>query len=125
MLSDPTVTAAVTPLVYTGKDIYPFNAFTLHCTASKPSNVIPSLQLSWYHNGIQLDNSIQGVSILEEEVNNGVEKTGSLSVTSAQTQDSGSYMCRAAISIPESKEVTAEQASTILITGKYYSRTSV
>lgn len=114
---DPTVTAAVTPMVYIGKDIYPFNTFTLQCTASKPANVIPSLQVSWYHSDSRLDNSIQGIDIVEEEANNGVEKTSSLSVNSAQTQNSGSYICSVEVSIPESNEVTSEQTATITITG--------
>ena len=119
VISDPTLSATVTPLMFSGKDIDPFNTFTLHCTASKPSNIIPSLQVSWYHNDLQLDNSIQGVDISEEEVNNGVEKTSGLTVSSARVLNSGAYKCRVAISIPESDEVAADQTAIVNITGMF------
>ena len=106
--------------MFAGKDIDPFNTFTLHCTASKPSNIIPSLQVSWYHNDLQLDNSVQGVDISEEEVNNGVEKTSALTVSSARALNSGAYKCRVAISIPESDEVAADQTAIVSITGTTY-----
>lgn len=107
----------MTPKVFSGKDIDPFNTFALQCTASKPSNIVPSLQVSWYHNNLQLDNSIQGVDISEEEVNGGAEKTSALTVTSARVLNSGAYKCRVAISIPESDEVAAEQTAIVNITG--------
>lgn len=103
--------------MYSGKDISPFNTFTLQCTASKPVSIIPSLQLSWYHNDMQLDNSIQGINISEEDVNNDMGKTSSLTVNFAQVPNSGSYKCSVAISVPESYEVIADQTATVEITG--------
>lgn len=116
--TDPILTATVTPTVYSGKDIYPFNMFSLSCTATKPSNVILPIQLSWYRNGIQLDGSVPGITIQEEEVNDGMEKFSSLNVTSALTSNSGLYTCNAAVSIPESDTVTTNQTATVTIAGK-------
>ena len=103
--------------MYSGKDIHPFNSFSLSCIAVKPSRVIPSLQLSWYHNGMQLDNSISGIDITEEDMNNGMEKSSVLNVTSATVQRTGSYMCSLMLSIPESSILTTNQTATVTIAG--------
>ena len=110
----------VTPTVYSGKDIHPFNTFNLNCTATKPDNIIPSLQLSWYHDGVQLDDSISSVTIREENVNSGMAKSNVLSVTSAGVLNSGLYTCSAEVSIPESSTVMMNQTATVTITGDNY-----
>lgn len=107
----------VTPMEYSGKDIYPFDTFSLSCTSTKPVNIVPSLQLSWYHNGVQLDHSVSGISIQEEEMNGGMEKSSELTVTSARTLSSGFYTCSVVVSIPESNAVMNDQTATITISG--------
>lgn len=126
-IPDPTLTASVTPTIYSGKDIYPFNSFTLQCTASKPSNIIPSLQLSWHHHGTQLDNSISNTNniIFEEEVNDGMGKRSHLSINNARVLNSGSYICMVTVSVPESDDVTTQQAATVTITGIYTTEPSL
>ena len=102
---------------YTGLDVVPFNTFTLTCTAIKPSSIVPALDLSWYHNEIQLDNSIAGISILEEEAGSGAERSSILTVNSATTASSGVYTCIASVSVPESNTVTSNQSATVTIRG--------
>jgi hypothetical protein len=111
------LTVALTPTAFSGKDIPPFNTFGLSCTAMKPSAVVPPLQLNWYHHGVQLDSSVSGVNILEEEVSNGTEKSSVLNITSARVFSSGLYTCSVAVSIPESNTVTTNQSATITISG--------
>lgn len=82
----------------------------------KPSNVILPLLLSWHHNGVQLDSSILGITISEEEVDNTV-KSSVLHVTFARVLNSGSYTCSASVSIPESRVITTNAITTVEITG--------
>ena len=117
--TDPVLNATVTPSFYSGKDISPFNTFSLNCTAAKPSNVIPPLQLSWYRDEVQVDDSISGITVIEDEISGGAEKYSVLTVTSARTFHSGLYTCSATVSIPDSNAVIANQTAIITITGKY------
>ena len=114
---DPTLTVMVTPMQYTGKDIDPFNTFSLSCLGTKPDSVVPSLQLSWYHDGEELDGSISGITIQEEEMNGGMEKTSELTITSARVLNSGMYTCSVMVSIPESSDIMINQTATVTITG--------
>ena len=110
------VTLMVTPTEYSGKDIHPFNTFSLECSATKPSQVIPPIQLSWYHDGAELDGSVSGVGILEE-ARSVDERSSTLSITPARVANSGVYTCGVEISIPESSAVSANQTATVTITG--------
>ncbi len=110
----------IVPATYTGKDIYPFNTFSLRCTAMKPSGIIPALQLSWYHGDMQLDDSLPHITISEEETNEGMEKSSVLNITSARVLSSGSYTCSATVSIPESTAALTNRTATVLITGIIY-----
>ena len=107
----------MTPSVYSGIDVAPSNTFTLTCTASKPSSISPSIELFWYHNEELLDSSHPEISIHEQEMMGGVEKSSVLTITSASSIDSGDYMCVAVIDIPESNRVTSNQSATITIQG--------
>ena len=103
---------------YSGLDVDPFNTFTLMCTATKPSSIVPALDLSWYHNEMQLDNSIAGISILEDEARGGAERSSTVTVNSATTASSGVYTCIASVSVPESNTVTSNQSVTVTIRGQ-------
>ena len=105
------------PSSYSGLDVDPFNTFSLLCSAMKPSSVTPSLDVSWYHSGMQLDSTIVGISITEEEGSGGAEISNTLTVTSARTVNSGEYLCVASISIPDSNTVTSNQSATVDIRG--------
>lgn len=102
---------------YSGRDFPPLNTFSLSCIAAKPNRIVPSLQLNWYHNGVQMDDSISGVSIQVEEVNGGLEKTSELTVTSASMLSSGVYTCSAVVSVPDSTAVMYNQTATVTIIG--------
>ena len=118
-VTDPLITTTVSPLLYSGLDVDPFNTFTLVCMARKPGSILPALDLSWYHNEMQLDNSIAGISISVEEVSRGAEKSSTLTVNSATTVSSGVYTCIASVSVPESNTVMSNQSATVTIRGQY------
>ena len=111
------MSTTVTPSVYSGIDVAPSNAFTLTCNANKPNSVSPSIELIWYHDNVLVDSSRSGISIHEQEVMGGVEKSSVLTITSASTTDSGDYTCVAVIDIPESDRVTSNQSATVTIQG--------
>ena len=117
---EPVLNVTIVPSSYSGVDVDPFNTFTLLCTARKPTTITPSLDLSWYHNEVQLDNSVAGVSITEEESSSGAQKSSMLTVTSANAVNSGVYMCSASVSIPESNTVTSNQSSCVTIRGYHF-----
>ena len=117
--TDPTLNVTVMPLSISSVDAEPYNTFTLTCMATKPSSVIPTLDLSWYHNEMQLDNSIVGTSITEDETGGGAEKLTTLTVTSASSISSGLYSCVATVSVPESSTVTSNQTAVVTIRGIY------
>ena len=119
LVTDPILNVTVTPSSYSGLDVDPFNTFTLMCIATKPSSITPALDISWYHNEMQLDNSIPGISILEEEFSGGAERSSTLIVTSARTISSGVYACIASVSVPESNTVTGDQNVTVTIRGMF------
>lgn len=106
--------ASVTPTVYRGKDIDPFNSFSLSCNAQKPDGIIPSLQFNWLHDGVRLDDSISTFAIYEDSM----DMSSILNVTSAQTVNSGQYTCNVVLNIPESSAVMVSQSATVTITGK-------
>lgn len=105
--------------MYSGIDVAPSNTFTLMCNASKPSSVSPSIELNWYHDNVPLDSSRSGTFIREVETIGGVQKSSILTITSADTVDSGDYMCVAVIDIPESNRVTNNQSASVTIQGSY------
>ena len=116
--TDPVLTAMVTPTAYTGKDIEPFNSFTLSCTGTKPSGVLPPLQLSWYRDGMQLDTTVSTVTVTEDSSSD-MERSSVLNVTSAAVLDSGEYTCSVAVTIPESDTIVVNQSAAITISGMY------
>lgn len=106
------------PSSYTGADIAPYNTFGITCNATKPVEVTPALELAWYHNGTQLDNSFAGVLISEIERN--AEVSSELSIVGASAVASGSYVCSVIIAVPESNMVQETQESVVTIRGKLY-----
>lgn len=114
--ADPNLSASVTPPEFTGKDFHPFNAFTLRCTASKPSGVIPALEVNWFRDEMTLDNSVSGVRIREEA--RGTEATSTITVTLARVVDSGFYTCNVVVNIPESQPLSINQTANVTINGK-------
>ena len=87
----------------------PYDNFTLMCTASKPSLVIPTLEVIWLHNGTVC----QGVVTTNNDI-----MTNTLSVGNSKISDSGSYICQAILVIPDSNNITTSETSTVTIKRK-------
>ena len=115
--ADPVVMVSITPSIFSGRDIEPFNTFSLTCTSTKPVTVIPPLQLSWSHDGERLDNSVMGVMIRQETINS-TDISSTITLSSARVVDSGMYTCDASISIPDSDTVSTNETANVIISGK-------
>ena len=94
-------------------DSEPHNNFTLVCTAKKPIEVNPELQLTWMHNGTQQFGSVSSIS-------EGHIKTNTLLVNTTTLDDHGTYTCTARIIIPSSPEVSRTGTSEIIVRGWCY-----
>ena len=89
----------------------PYDKFTLVCTASKPSQVIPSLEVIWLHNGT----IHQGVVTTQ---NDDTFVTNTLSFPTSFANDSGTYTCIAKLTILESPDISLTENSTITLRRK-------
>lgn len=116
LLIDPVILTTISPQSFNGKDIKPFNSFSLICKASKPARVVPLLQITWFRNDIPLDTSDFQV-IIGEELNM-TEVFSTISTNSARTRDSGSYTCAASVLISDSSILLKNTTANIVISGK-------
>ena len=102
--SDPTLTEVAEGLenfegVETGcihSDL--FDNVTLICNVSKPEEVIPSLTVTWLHDGTVRPGVIQVLT-------GGATVTHTLRFDSSVADDSGNYTCVAELVIPESTTI--------------------
>jgi len=117
---DPEVMVTVDPDSFYGKDIEPFNAFSLVCTATKPAVVVPQIQLSWSRDGVPLDNSVAGLSVTQETINASVVSS-TLSLDPARVVDSAMYTCDASINVPDSDTISANNTANVVISGNHLS----
>ena len=85
-------------------DSYPYDNFTLVCTASKPALVIPALKVMWLHNGTER----QGVITIKYDH---AFVTNTLSFPTSFANDSGTYTCIAKLTIPESPGISLTENS--------------
>ena len=92
-------------------DSDPYDNFTLICTATKQTIVIPNLVIAWTHNGtIETGTvTITGENTMTTTV------TNTLSFNTSRSSDSGTYRCTASIIIPDSTDITTSQESTVTI----------
>ncbi|XP_019853121.1 PREDICTED: adhesion G-protein coupled receptor G6-like [Amphimedon queenslandica] len=91
-------------------DSDPYDNFTLTCTATKPTIVIPNLVIAWTHNG-----TIETGSVTTTGGNMTTTVTNILSFTTSTASDSGTYRCTASITIPNSPDITTSEESTVTI----------
>ena len=89
----------------------PYDSFTLVCTASKPSLVIPVLEVTWKHNGTVR----QGVVTTD---NDDTFVTNTLILPTSFANDSGTYSCIAKLTIPESPDISLTENSTAILRRK-------
>ena len=68
---------------------------------------------------MQLDNSILSLAIVDLEEANGAERSSTLSISSANSMDSGDYICVVVVTIPDSYNLEERQTSTVTIRGTY------
>ena len=92
-------------------DSDPYDNFTLVCTASKPAQVIPMLEVIWLHNGTVY----QGVITT---LNDDTYVMNTLSFPTSIVNDSGTYTCIAKVTIPESPDISLTENSTITLRRK-------
>ena len=90
----------VVGLETTCEDSFDYDTFNLTCTASKPTAVLPELELFWQHNGtLHTVNSV----ITNSTVGDTFYITNILVFPTSSVTNSGLYKCTAYIIIPESK----------------------
>uniref|UniRef100_A0A1X7V2B3 Protein-tyrosine-phosphatase n=1 Tax=Amphimedon queenslandica TaxID=400682 RepID=A0A1X7V2B3_AMPQE len=73
-------------------DSDPYDNFTLTCTATKPTIVIPNLVIAWIHNG-----TIETGTVTTTGGNMTTTVTNTLSYNTSRPSDSGTYKCTASI----------------------------
>ena len=95
-------------------DSDPYDNFTLTCTATKQTIVIPNLVIAWTHDG-----TIETGTVTTTGENMTATVTNTLSFDSVTASDSGTYRCTAIITIPESTDITTSEESTVTIRRKY------
>uniref|UniRef100_A0A1X7T273 Uncharacterized protein n=1 Tax=Amphimedon queenslandica TaxID=400682 RepID=A0A1X7T273_AMPQE len=91
-------------------DSDPYDNFTLTCTATKPTIVIPDLVIAWTHNSAMETGT---VTTTEESMTTTV--TNTLNFTNSTASDSGTYTCTASITIPDSTDITTSEESTVTV----------
>ncbi|XP_019851145.1 PREDICTED: neogenin-like [Amphimedon queenslandica] len=95
-------------------DSDPYDNFTLTCTATKPTIVIPNLVIAWTHNG-----TIESGTVTTTGGNMTTTVTNTLSFDSSTASDSGTYRCTASITVPDSTDiVTTSEGITVTITSQ-------
>uniref|UniRef100_A0A1X7UYM6 Soluble interferon alpha/beta receptor OPG204 n=1 Tax=Amphimedon queenslandica TaxID=400682 RepID=A0A1X7UYM6_AMPQE len=73
-------------------DSYPYDNFTLTCTVTKQTIVIPNLVIAWTHNG-----TIETGTVTTTKNTTTTTVTNTLSFSSSTASDSGTYRCTASI----------------------------
>ncbi|XP_019853966.1 PREDICTED: neural cell adhesion molecule L1-like [Amphimedon queenslandica] len=94
-------------------DSNPYDNFTLTCTATKPTIVIPNLVVAWTHNGTIVTGAVTTTHMVENTTTTTV--TNALSFSNSRSSDSGTYRCTASIAIPDSTNITTNEESTVTI----------
>ena len=94
-------------------DSDPYDNFTLTCTATKPTIVIPNLVITWTHNG-----TIETGTVTTTGGNMTTTVTNTLSFTTGRPSNSGTYRCTASITIPDSTDITTSEERAVTIRRK-------
>ena len=92
-------------------DSDPYDNFTLVCTASKPAQTIPTLEVIWLHNGTVC----QGIITTQYD---NTYATNTLSFPTSFVNDTGTYTYMAKLTIPESPDISLTKNITITLRHK-------
>ncbi|XP_011407562.1 PREDICTED: neogenin-like [Amphimedon queenslandica] len=111
MLTDTNRVNTSSGLEISCPDSDPYDNFTLTCTATKPTIVIPNLVVAWTHNGTIVTGTVTTTG--EDTLTTTV--TNILSFNASRPSDSGTYRCTASITIPDSTDITTSEESTVAI----------
>ena len=94
-----------------------YDDVTLTCTASKPLLVVPPLMVRWIRdttNGSQPQNDTLGSVTVS---NGGTFVTNTLTFPTSMANDSGTYVCYAALGIPDSDIIMISGSSNVTFRG--------
>ena len=96
-----------------------YDNVTLTCTASKPSLVVPPLMVRWIRDTTdgsqpQNDNDTLGSVTMN---NDGTIVTNTLTFPTSMANDSGTYVCYAALGIPDSDIIMISGSSNVTFRG--------
>ena len=83
----------------------------LICNASKPSEVLSNMTVTWFQHGMIVDDDY-------EQSSGGAVVTNTLSFNYNNSSDSGNYTCIAEIVIPESANITESLTSQVPTQGE-------
>ena len=79
------------------------------CTGSKPTVVIPALELNWLHNSTLH----QGLVTENNDI-----LTNTLNIDTSDIYNSGNYTCQARLIIPDSSTITKFKTTIVIIKRK-------
>ena len=87
----------------------PYDNFTLTCTASKPTIVLSDLILVWIHNGTIRNGTVSTITTSDTTT-----VTNTLSYSTTQLNDSGTYSCNASLYLPDETMYIIEEITAII-----------
>jgi len=94
----------INPAEYQGVDVQPYNSFVLTCSAEIATDVVPMINMVWFHNGKEISNVDDAINITETSglLTNVKWKTSSLQIVNANVSSSDNYECIASVSVEAS-----------------------
>ena len=87
----------------------PYDNFTLTCTASKPTIVLSDLILVWIHNGTIRNGTVSTITTSDTTT-----VTNTLSYSTTQLNDNGTYSCNASLYLPDETMHIIEEITAII-----------
>ena len=117
---EPHLTVLINPAEYHGVDVQPYNSFVLMCSAEIARDVVPMINMVWFHDGKELSNVHDAINITETSglLTNAKWKTSSLQIPNANVSSSGNYECMASVSVEASAIIESSASAEVDILGK-------
>ena len=116
LFSDPEIIIQVFPAEAVGleescPDSVPYHNITLVCTATKQPEVVPELSVGWTREGVSQEAD-------ELSQNGRSRQTRTVRLLEVNSSNAGTYMCTAAIVLPDSPTVMENKTSMVYYRGK-------